>query len=484
MRILGFIIVGVITIALVVLLDNPVTVAGNKSPAFGKFLSPHEGFWQNAEPTDFSFDDNLKFAGLEGKVDVYFDERLVPHVYAEKENDAYFVQGYLHAKFRLWQMELQTYAAAGRLCEIMGNSSGGTNFLAVDKHFRRLGMVYGAEQSLKKLEEDPITMKQVSSYTSGVNAYISSLRPNQIPLEYKLLNYKPEKWTNLKTAVFSKYIAYELSGTDWDFEMTNAKRIFSPADIEKLYPEIHDSLDPIVPRGSSFPPPSIIVQRPRGADSVYFPSNTATNSAGSVFNEKPNRNNGSNNWAVAGNKTKSGAPILCNDPHLSLNLPSIWYEMQISTPTFSAYGASFPGAPSIIIGFNDSCAWGVTSAARDVKDYYEITFRDSTMQEYIFNGTWRKTTFRDEIIKVKGEPSDTERIAMTVLGPVMYDRTYPNILGNGKYYALRWKAHDASNELLTFNKLNHAKNYVDYIKAIPLINVRDRILCLPAGAGT
>jgi penicillin amidase len=140
--------------------------------------------------------------------------------------------------------------------------------------------------------------------------------------------------------------------------------------------------------------------------------------------------------------------------------------MQISTPTFNAYGVSFPGAPSIIIGFNDSCAWGVTNAGRDVKDYYEITFRDSTMQEYMYNGEWKKSTFRNEVIKVKGQPDVTESIAMTVFGPVMFDKNYPNILKDGKYYALRWKAHDASNELLTFNKLNHAKNYIDYIKAI------------------
>jgi penicillin amidase len=463
MRTVFFVITVLITIALIFVLDVPLSVSGSKTPCFGAFLSPQQGFWQNAEPADEDFSAALHFPNLKGKVEVYFDDRLVPHVYAQEENDAYFVQGYLHARFRLWQMEFQTYAAAGRLSEIMGETSGGSNFLKIDRFFRRLGMVYGAEQSLKKLEADPITKDETDAYTAGVNAYISALKPNHIPFEYKLLNYRPEKWTNLKTQLFLKYMSFDLAGGDNDFEMTNAKSIFSAADIDLLYPTTIDSLDPIIPKGTLFQPPSIIAHKPVGADSMYFHSTDTTESP---FIVKPNKNNGSNNWVVAGSKTKSGAPILCNDPHLGLNLPSLWYEMQISTPTFNAYGVSFPGTPSIIIGFNDSCAWGVTNAGRDVKDYYEIRFRDSTMQEYMYNAEWKKVAFRNEVIKVKGQPDVTERIAMTVFGPVMFDKKYPSVFKDGKYYALRWKAHDPSNELLTFNKLNHAKNYVDYIKAI------------------
>jgi penicillin amidase len=463
MRIVAFVISGVLTIVLIWFLNTPLQVGKSKTPCLGAFVSPQHGFWQNAEPVDEDFNGTLKLPGMSGKVDVYLDERLVPHIYAENENDAYYVQGYLHAKFRLWQMEFQTHAAAGRLSEIMGETSGGSNFLKIDKFFRRLGMVYAAEQSLKKLEGDPVTKNEADAYTAGVNAYISALKPNRIPVEYKLLNYKPEKWTNLKTQLFLKYMSFDLTGRDYDFEMTNAKNIFSAAEIEMLYPTTQDSLQPIVPKGTIFQQPSVVTNRPAEADSVYFHS---TDTARAALIIKPHKNNGSNNWVVAGSKTKSGAPILCNDPHLGLNLPSLWYEMQISTPTFNAYGVSFPGAPSIIIGFNDSCAWGVTNAERDVKDYYQITFRDTSYQEYLFDGKWLKTTFRDETIRIKGGPDVTEHIPMTVFGPVMFDKSYPDPSEDGKSYALRWKAHDASNELLTFNRLNHARNYVDYIRAI------------------
>jgi penicillin amidase len=170
---------------------------------------------------------------------------------------------------------------------------------------------------------------------------------------------------------------------------------------------------------------------------------------------------------VSGKKTKSGSPILCNDPHLGLNLPSLWYEVQISTPQFNAYGVSFPGAPGVIIGFNDSCAFGVTNGGRDVRDYYEIQFKDDTRNEYLFNGTYHATKFRVDTIKIKDKPDFIDSVAYVQLGndwcPVMFDKSYGGVrMDNHKYYAVRWKAHDPSNELKYFNLIDRAKNYADY----------------------
>jgi penicillin amidase len=459
MRLFLFAVFLVLTIVLIALLDNPLTIGKSKTPRLGNFFSPQHGFWKNAEPLNVDFNESLESASLKGDVKVYLDDRLIPHVYAENENDVYFVQGFLHAKFRLWQMEFQTHVAAGRLSEIMGE---GEDFLSKDRFFRRLGMVAIAEQSLKANELNPIIKNELDAYTAGVNAYIEDLKPTTYPLEYKLLNYQPEKWTNLKTQLLLKFMAFDLAGYDSDFEMTNAKSIFSAVDLEKLYPTVQDSLVPIIPEDSNTPP-AIKLKKPATAESL----NRNTIAVKNILNIiQPDKYNGSNNWAVSGRKTKSGAPILCNDPHLSLTLPSLWYEMQISTPSFNAYGASIPGSPSIIIGFNNHCAWGVTNASRDVKDYYEITFRDSTMKEYWFNGNWKKSTFRYETIKIKGQSNKIERIAVTDLGPVMYDKSYPNVLKDGKYYALRWMAQDIGDEVLTFNKLNHARNFSDFENAL------------------
>ncbi|MFT4153273.1 penicillin acylase family protein [Parafilimonas sp.] len=464
MRIIGCVIAAVITIALIYFLDSQQTLHGSKTPRFGLFLSPQKGFWQNAEPANETFNEEISFPQLQGKTVVYFDERLVPHVYADNENDAWFAQGYLHAKFRLWQMEFQMYAAGGRLSEIMGDSASGTSFLKVDKFFRRLGMVYAAEKALHAIESNPQMKAACDAYTAGVNAYIGTLREKDYPLEYKLLNYKPEPWTNLKSALLSKYMAYDLAGYEEDFERTNVKSILTKAQYEALFPYIQDSMQPVI----TTPLPKLNALKfsapPATADSLYFNFKTAAAPESPAI--KPDKDNGSNNWAVAGSKTKSGRPILCNDPHLGLNLPSLWYEMQISTPAFNAYGVSLAGAPNMLIGFNENAAWGLTNAERDVKDYYEVKFRDSTMQEYWFNGNWRKAEIRNEVIKIRNKPDDTERIAITVWGPVMYDPHYPDKLHTGKYYVLHWQAHEESDDLACILKLVRAKNYNDYLDAV------------------
>ncbi|HEX4849977.1 MAG TPA: penicillin acylase family protein, partial [Puia sp.] len=336
-----------------------------------------------------------------------------------------------------------------------------------DKEKRRLGMIYGAEQALIEMEKDSITKSECDAYTAGVNTYIDNLKESELPIEYKLLNYAPEKWTNLKSALFLKYMSFELAGSEDDFEYTNAKTVFGLQDFEKMYPYLQDSLDPIIPKGTLYPPPAIAVKPPANADSLYY---GRVDSLGGGH-ARPDKDNGSNNWAVSGRKTKSGSPILCNDPHLGLNLPSLWYEMQITTTEFNAYGVSFPGSPGVIIGFNDSCAFGFTNAMRDVRDYYEIQFKDESMKEYWFNGAWKTTTFRYEKIGIKGEPNLIDTVAYTIFGPVMYDKKFTGSRRtNGNYYAVRWKAHDPSNELMLFNRLDHAKNYDDYYSAIQYLH--------------
>ncbi|MCX6318486.1 MAG: penicillin acylase family protein [Bacteroidetes bacterium] len=428
-------------------------------PPMGKFLSPQHGFWQNAEPVSQGFNANLHFPELKGKAEVYLDERLVPHIFAENDEDLYFIQGYLHAKFRLFQMDLQTKAAAGRASEIAGKKA--INF---DREQRRLGMVYAAENTMKEVDKDPATKALFDAYTNGVNAYIGSMKESQLPLEYKLLNFKPEKWSNIRTALLLKMMAKMLSsGTESDLANTNAKSVLMPDELKLIYPAVHDSLLPIIPKGTVFDKPGIVPVQPATADSLYFGN---TKPVAAVENSKPDINNGSNNWVVAGSKTQSGAPILCNDPHLELSLPSIWYEMQLRTPTSNTYGVSLPGSPFIIIGFNDSIAWGVTNSQRDVKDYYDIKFKDKTKTEYWFNGQWVKTKLKVEEIKVKGGATVYDTVAYTIFGPVIFDESFSNANAANRNLAVRWVAHDPSNEALTFYHLNRSKNYDDYEQAI------------------
>ncbi len=457
MRPLPFLLSSLITIGLLYILNNPL---GSVVPMpLGTFLSPQHGFWQNAEPADADFSGSLDIPGLKDKVEIFLDERLVPHIFAQNEEDLYTAQGYVHARFRLFQMDLQTRAAAGRASEFAGPKA-----IDFDRSQRRLGMVYAAENALAEMEKDPLSKKIYDAYTRGVNAYIQSLTPEEWPLEYKLLNASPEKWSNLRTALLLKMMAKMLTGgSDNDLGYTNARTIFSGDAFDRAYQVIPDSLRPIVPKGTVFPVPAVKPVAPAAADSLYLSDFKAV-----AFMEsyKPNPHNGSNNWALAGSKTLSGSPILANDPHLELSLPSIWFEIQLTDNSGTSYGASLPGSPFVISGFNDHIAWGITNAQRDVKDYFEIKFKDGKKDAYWYKGAWEPANLRIEEIKVKGGETVYDTVAYTAFGPVMFEAGFPDKTTGSRNLAVRWIGHDGSDEGVTFYRLNRAKNYGDYVEAI------------------
>lgn len=458
-------------VAVIYLLNNKL----GKLPALGKLFDPYAGFWQNGEVEKDVFIGGLVvLEGLEAEADVFFDERQVPHIFASNTHDLYFLQGYVTAYHRLWQMEFQTMAAAGRISELIGPQA-----LEFDKEQRRIGMLYAAERSVEAFGQDPLTKSVMEAYADGVNAYISSLEDKDLPVEYKLMGYKPEPWTPLKSALLLKFMAKNLTYRENDFENTNAYKLLGKENFRLLYPEYPDDLDPIIPPSVEYDDAAVKLDS--------FHADLGFLLKRSEYDE-PEKGIGSNNWAVSGRRTKTGYPILCNDPHLSLSLPSIWYEIQMSAPDVNVYGVSLPGSPNVIIGFNDSIAWGVTNAGRDVKDWYSIEFKDATCDEYKFEDFWLPTNKRIEEIKVKGSETVYDTVIYTHHGPVVY-RQESKSGTEGLNLALKWTAHGTShyyeriegekglkpimtekievgNELLTFYNLNRSKNYEDYKTAI------------------
>ncbi len=425
--------------------------------AFGRVLDPFHGFWQNMEGPDIAWDDQESLEGLQGKVTVRYDSLRIPHIFAENDHDLYFAQGYVTARDRLFQMDMQTRAAAGRVSEVIESPV----TVALDRSRRRTGMMYAAEQSIKAMNADPVSKAMVEAYSDGVNAYINSLSYAEYPMEYKLLDFKPEPWTTFKSALLLKFMAWDLTGRSEDFDNTNAVAGLGNPDYERLFPDLAISTnnEPIVPKGTIYDFTAVQVTAPDSFD----PAGVAP----TLMYPQPDPMNGSNNWAVAGSKTASGHPILCNDPHLGLRLPSIWYEIQLSTSEHSVYGVSLPGSPAVIIGFNRDISWGVTNASRDVLDWYKVIFQDESRKAYRHDNQWLPTTERIETIhrKFSGDYNDT--IIFTQHGPVVYDRTYSDPDSTGPLnVAMRWAGHDSTNEVKTFYLLNRAKNHAEYRQAI------------------
>ncbi|MBO6881830.1 penicillin acylase family protein [Winogradskyella sp.] len=423
-------------------------------PPLGKFLNPQSGIWQNE--TDEAISGEISIPGLEENVTVHYDEQLIPHVFAQNESDLYKAQGYLTAKHRLWQLEFQTFAAAGRLSEIIGESA-----LNYDRTERRRGMGYGADQAIAYMEQhDTETLGFIEDYADGVNAYIDQLSPENYPVEYKLLDYTPEKWTPKKTALLLMYMTKMLAGGDEDLEYTNALRLFGKENFDLLFPDFFDVNDPIIPTETDWNFIDV-PQTPHPNADLVLDSISETI-------EKPNPDNGSNNWAVSGEKSATGNPILANDPHLGLNLPAIWFVMQLSTPNHNAMGATIPGALGVISGFNQHIAWGETNATRDVIDWYKIEFNKDRTQ-YKYDGQWKDLTIRVEDIKIKGKESFKDSVLYTHHGPVVYDQNFMSdeeLVG----YAMKWIGHEGGNNQKTFLELNKAKNYDDYVSALKYWN--------------
>lgn len=465
MRSILFLLVSAATVGLIWTLDTAELVAPG-APAIGKFFDPYNGFWQNAENTIHFKDLDLNIDGLRDKVEVYFDDRLVPHIFAKNNEDLYFMQGYVTAKNRLWQMEIATHNAAGRICEVAGKSA-----LKNDRLSRRIGLGFGAENSKAFIEKDPESNDLIRAYCAGVNAYIKTLKPRDYPLEYKLLGYGPEEWTPLKVGLMLKNMANMLSVYEYDIENTNFVSKYGEDQFHYLYPERDSFSDYIIPKGTKwgFGPDSTFKapaneSAPKGEKISNMDHDWGEESYDRVI-EKPKELNGSNNWAVSGSKTKSGKPLLCNDPHLQLNLPSIWYEMHLVSPDMNVYGATLPGAPCVISGFNDSIAWGVTNGGRDVRDWFKITFKDESHDEYLVDGKWEKIQRRIEHIKIKGGKEFRDTVLYTRYGPIVFDKSFGDVKSK-QYLAMKWTAHQGSNEFKTFFLLNKGKNYDNYLDAL------------------
>jgi len=466
MRIDKFLIAFIASVALIFLLNKQL----GSIPPLGKFLDPVHGYMANAETEKDLASITLNNITLETPADpatsgisgsVYFDDRLVPHIFGADDQSVYFLQGYVHAKYRLWQMETQTRAASGRLSEILG-----PDLLNFDREKRRTGMVAGAENALKELEKDHDTYSCILAYTAGINEYIHSELKNSgdkfiyasLPLEFKLLNYEPETWTPLKSMLLLKYMANTLTGYDNDIEYTNIIKKIGRNDFDLLFPDRPQGIDPIIPSEKvyDYVPAKIDTAMDYDSSGYYKKLDDRKTESDGV---------GSNNWAVAPAKTKNGHAILCNDPHLQLNLPSLWYEVQLSSPEQNVYGASLPGAPGVIIGFNDSISWGVTHGGRDVRDWYKVTWRLGKREEYRYNNGWEKIEKRVEVIKVKGDDDFIDTVYWTVHGPMVYT-DFGEDKGDWENLAMRWAAIDPSNEFKTFYLLNRAKNYDEYRNAL------------------
>jgi penicillin amidase len=441
-------------VGLIFLLHNPI----GPLPPLGRLFSPFEGFLQNTTSKNSLVDAELNLKGVKDEVKVIFDENQVPHIFAKNEDDLYFTQGYVMAKDRIWQMEFYTLVASGRLTEVVGEKA-----LEFDRYNRRLGMARAAAQIAENLKTDSISSRILNAYAKGVNTYISQIDYKSLPVEYKLLGYKPAEWTPYKTILMLMNMRSTLNGGSDDFRITNVVDKFGFETVKDLFPNYPVEESPIIPVGTQW-------------DFSPLPVNTPTKIMSGASDEKlivkipsPAPEIGSNNWAIGGSKSSTGLPILSNDPHLGLTLPSIWYQMQLSCPTVNVYGVALPGCPGIVIGFNKDIAWGVTNVGSDVMDFYKIKFNNAEKTHYMYKNKWMPTTKYIEEYRLKSGTVIKDTLIYTHHGPVVYNESKKTNFSKNTPagHAMRWIGLETTgSDLMIFHLLNRAKNYDDYREAL------------------
>ncbi len=421
----------------------------------------------------------LENAALDSPVDVYRDSNGIPHIYAQSTHDLFAAQGYVHAQDRFWQMDFQRAVGHGRLAQIFGDSQ-----IETDQFLRTLGWSRTADEEFAAMS--PEAQAVLTAYADGVNAYMEERTSIRLSLEYSVLkltngSYKPVPWEPADSLVWAKAMAWDLR-SNMDVEI--ARAIISNkvgADrVDDLFPVYPDDRPVIVPGDggttASTELPAVLAETNdllvTVADRLDILDGLLGISGADI---------GSNNWVVSGDLTDTGKPILANDPHLGIQMPSIWYEVGLHCAPvgpdcdLEVAGFSLLGVPAVVLGHNDRIAWGVTNLAADVQDLYIEKLNPDNLNQYEVNGQWvDMDVYTETLIIAGGKKTDVE-VRVTRHGPIIsdtygdledFDETSGMALPDDYAIALRWTALEPTRMVEAIFGINTADNWNDFRAAL------------------
>ena len=421
-------------------------------------------------------------------VEIIRDERGIPHIYGTNVDDILFAQGYVHAQDRFWQLEFWSHLSTGRLASLIGEPGVGADLLFRTFGFNRV--------ALAEYESLPPEFKQdLISYTNGINAYIDSRDQNKLSLEHFILqflnpDYVVDRYEPHYPLAWAKMMAYDLNG-NFEQELRNSKTH------NTLSSEIIDLLTPPYPEEHPY-----IVEEwaGKGSFATLQKQSNIQQFSQSIFIKyvtkdlQTNQALGSNSWAISGEHTDTGLPLLANDPHLSVQLPSIWYENGLHCYpknrdcNLDVIGFSFAGSPYVVIGHNSDIAWGFTNMGPDVQDLFIEKINPSNPNQYEVDGEWRDVDRVTEIIEVAGSEPIVIEVRSTHHGPIVSDRSYPVNLNPGseetsfadearielpEYFAisLAWPALEPGTTFVGIREFNYSSGLEEFREASKLFDV-------------
>ncbi len=380
------------------------------------------------------YDATVGLSGVTGEIVVYRDAYGIPHIYAHNEGDLYRAVGYCMAQDRLWQMDLLRRVCSGRLSEIFGE-----DLVETDLLMRSLRIPEKSRMVLDRAEG--VFVNALQSFAEGVNQYIEA-HQNKLPPEFLILRYKPEKWLPEHSLHLVGYMGWDLR-LSWDEEVVleSIRKKFGEDMAKELLPDMDFQRTLVYPE----------------FESTLLRANSRLQKLGiGIFSA-------SNNWAVSGEKSVTGKPILANDMHLDLNAPGIWYQMhQVVEGKLNVTGVVLPGQPFVVAGHNERIAWGFTNVMVDNTDFYLEKLNPENPNQYELNGEWKEIDVRTEEIAIRGGQIAREELRFTLRGPIIsrfHDVTDGAI-------SMRWIGNEYSDEMRTLYLLNRAKNWDEFKEAM------------------
>jgi penicillin G amidase len=440
------------------------------APPLGPFLDPLHGVWATGQQGELPRTQRVRLTGLGATTEVRYDDRGVPHIFAATAHDAYRALGWVHARDRLFQMELTQRAVAGTLAEFVGERA-----LPLDRQARRQGLARAADAKWDALAPDAGSRQAVEHYMEGVNAYVRGMTAADLPLEYRLLRRTPRTFEPRDTYYLLARMSLMLSWSDDELRRGAVEALVGAEAAAALFPVDAPIQEPIEPvRGRTAPRMAEVrLPPPRAPDAQavaragrwlgtrdLVAAGMPRDDDGSLLTRGEGVV-GSNNWAVAPSRTAAGHALLSGDPHLQLTLPSIWYEAHLVVPgELDVYGVTLPLSPITPIGFNRDVAWTATNTGADVMDFYRETVDDSTAPaRYRVDGAWRAVGTRvEEFRDAEGRVAAVDTLRTTHRGPLWHTP-----LG---WVSLRWTALEVSDEGEAFRRASRAASVDEWYEAM------------------
>ncbi len=430
------------------------------SLSLGPLLEPVNGLYRTATKADNHGSNRLELTMLDDSVQVIRDERGVPHIFATSDRDATIALGFAVAQDRLFQMDFIARVTSGRLAEAMGPGA-----IQSDRFFRHNGMRRTMEKHAEWLQtKKDLQYQLITWYQAGANAFIDSLAPEDDPFEFRLLGYRPQRLQLSDALSVLLYMNYDLSFSSHDRAYGQMQEVLSAGEYEKLFPRFSKYVVPIVPDDSERDGASRDSYVGDEHNRLLHREEAVSNGSGFDLNTRAlfegfREGKGSNNWAVDGNHSTTGYPILAGDMHLNLSLPSIWYEAHLVTPEMNVYGVTIPGAPVIVEGITEQSAWAFTNTGSDQIDFYDLQLTDDGTG-YVVDGVVEPLEIRIDAIQVAGQTPVPDTLYWSRFGPVLME--------GERATAVRWVAHDTSRTMLAIWQMGHARTYEEFEEATRL----------------